>query len=366
MAGGIAGFLIGGPLGAMLGVGIGSLGGELLHGLFEPSKKVNVMQERLKTSAKGLKSALDAEKEAMSGLSSASKRAAGAHHHVQGASEALKHAEHALERVRANSPGHAAAIARAEIKVANAVRGVTSARRAQRQAEKVKGVDRSIAKESLRYLTLELRHRKNVLGARKAELLEQRRQAQAQGQSLQQLEPLNRALSKVTGQLDTANRQLSQTMQKASTQIGPKFAGFLRSAGRQALDFGSNVRAAKASVDQLKSSLEETRRAIANTSNAFEKGQLQQKALTLEGGIPNAQQDVRKARKSAGGGGKRQPKTTQALEIPQGRPRRTVSGDLGDRLEELLEIHVHSYLELDGKTAAESVARHTAKARARE
>jgi TP901 family phage tail tape measure protein len=366
-AGGLAGAIVGGPLGAMLGIGIGSLGGELLHGLLEPAKKVDLIQERLKASSKGLKSAFDAEREAMAGLSSASKRASGAHHQVESASESLRHAERSLERIRSGSPGHAVAIARAEIKVANAVRGVTAAKRAQRKAEQLKGVDRTIAKESLRYLTLELRHRRNLLSAQKAGLLKQLDQSKREGQLLQEREPLIKRFTKVSGSLDTANKELSQTLDKASTQVGPKFAGFLRNASRQALEFGSNVKAAKASVDQLRSSLEEARRAIAGTSNAFEKGQLEQRALTLEGGLPDAEQRVRRTRAKVGGPrGKKQPKPAQALEIPQRRPRRAVSGDLGDRLEELLEIHVHSYLELDGKVAAESSARHTAKARARE
>ena len=361
LAGGIAGFMLGGPFGAMLGVGLGSLGGELLSGLFGPTKKVTFVQDRLKASAKGVKSALDAEKNAMSNLSSASKRAVGAHRHVEGASEALKRAEHALERVRANAPGHAVAIARSEIRVANAVRGVTAARRAQRKAERVKGVDRAIAKESLRYLTLELRHRKNVLGARKAELLEERHRAQMQGKSLQQLEPINRSLSKVTGQLNQTNRQLSGTFQKASTQVGPKFANFLRHASREVVELGSQMKAMNASAERVLGTMQK----FSSVQLSDNTGNPLTLPTTPSPKVPALGPTAPKGGKGAGGG-KKQASPTQTLEIPHARPRRAVSGALGDRLEELLEIHVHSHLELDGKTAAESVARHTAKARARE
>lgn len=244
VAGGIAGFMLGGPMGAMLGVGLGSLGGELLSGLFKGTQ-IPTLQDRIAISSKGIKKALEGEELASKGLARSQHGFIQARHRQKAAAEQLKGAEHRLEVARSNSPAGSMAIARAEVRVAQAIRGVTSAKKAAKRAERKKGAERAIAKESLRYASLEERHRKGLLKERIIELRAQRKNVAAhteEGQKLQALKPINEALIKNMERLRTVNKQANETQSEAATEIGPKYAGFLRHASREALNLGSQLK----------------------------------------------------------------------------------------------------------------------------
>lgn len=242
MAGGIAGFLIGGPMGAMLGVGLGSLGGELFGGLFKGGSKLPTLQDKIATSSKGIKSALEGEAEASKRLLALQGRVSTARGREKTAAQELRTAEHHLEAVRSSAPAGSRAIAKAESNVAKAIEHVISAKRRAKKAERLKGEARAIAKEQFRYAALEERHRKHLLKNRIAELREQKQHAIGRGASLQELKPINDALVKNMDRLRTVNKQTNKTYEEAADKIGPKFAGFLKHASREAINLGSNLK----------------------------------------------------------------------------------------------------------------------------
>jgi TP901 family phage tail tape measure protein len=258
IAGGIAGFMLGGPMGAMLGVGLGSLGGELLSGLFHGSKAVTI-QNQIASSSKGLKTALEQERSAAEGLARSGKNLVAARKRQKSAIHGEKRAEHELEAVRQNAPAGSMAIVRAESKVARSIERVTHAKKKAKRAERVHGQERTLTKESLRYLTLEERHRKRLLKARLLELRSQIANVRAnakEGEKLQKTQPLREALLKNVGRLHTVNKQANETMQEAAAKVGPKFATFLRHGSREALNLGSSLKALKKEANQLSDSME--------------------------------------------------------------------------------------------------------------
>jgi TP901 family phage tail tape measure protein len=245
LAGGLMGFALGGPMGAMLGVGIGSLGGELFSGFVKSGSGLPNLQERIASSSKGLKSALEQEHQAAEGLARSGKHLVDARQHQKTAAQGLKRAEHSLEAARANAPAGSRAIAKAEVGVAKAIERVTRAKKAAKRAERKKGEERAIAKEGFRYAALEERHRKSLLTERIRELRTQKQSVAAhaaEGEKLQKLRPINEALIQNMGRLHSVNKQANETQKEAADQIGPKFAGFLRKASREALNLGSALK----------------------------------------------------------------------------------------------------------------------------
>lgn len=246
VAGGIAGFMLGGPMGAMLGVGIGSLGGELLSGLFKTAPQIPFWQQRLASSAKEVKAAFESEHSASEQLARSGKSLVTAHHNQRNAARELKGAEHALAVVRGSAPAGSMKVIEAEVAVAEAIEGVTEARRKAKRAERLHGEDRAIAKEGFQYATLAGRHRKNVIKQRISELREERQAISGKyggRERLLKLRPVDEELTEQKEDLFNVSKKLNGVFGEAANQIGPKYAGWLHRAARNALELGSELAA---------------------------------------------------------------------------------------------------------------------------
>jgi TP901 family phage tail tape measure protein len=243
IAGGIAGFMLGGPFGAMIGVGLGSLGGELISGLFGGSEE-KTLQDEIRARLKGVAQAMESQRASGKALADASGQVVKWQHRQKAAAQEVHAAENALAATRRRFPGDSQAVIKAEIHLAKATERVTRAKQAQKRAERLKGVNRQIAKEDLRYSTLQLRSLKSRLRDERYGLLSHRDALKKQGATMKELRPVNEALTKNFDRLGDANKKLADTARQASEQVGPRFAGFLRDASDEALRLGSNVKVA--------------------------------------------------------------------------------------------------------------------------
>lgn len=371
LAGGLAGAVLGGPLGAMLGVGVGSIGGELLEGLFTAEKKIRPLQQKLASSAKGVKKAFEEQRQASKSLKASGDRVVGSHKREKKASQAVRQAEHHLAQIRHKAGINSQPALKAEIELAKAARRRKDAIKAVSRAERKHGGELRAYKEILRYTVLEERHRINVLGKAKSKVAENLNAMREEGKTLQERQPVAQHLSKINEGLNDTHKKLSSTLLNASKQVSPQYAKFLRESGRKSLEFGSKVKVARVEVDTIKDSINELKRSIEQAGTAMEKGSLQQSLLTLSNQLPGAEEGLAAAEAAAakgknkggkGGGKKAGPKTTHDLLVPAGRGGKRGSKVDGhgllNRLAEALQIEIKVPVELDGKTAGEAVARH--------
>jgi len=243
LAGGIAGFMIGGPFGAMLGVGLGSLGGELISGLFGGNAEQTI-QEEIQDRLKGVAKAMDSQRASSKALAHASGLVVRWHHRQRSAAQEVRTAEGALSVARKGYPQNSQPVIRSEIHLAKATERLTAAKRKAKAAERLKGVNREIAKEDFRFTTLQLRTLQSRLRDERYGLMKNRDALKKQGAAWKEIRPVNEALTKNFDRLSTAGKRLRDTSREASAQIGPKFAGFLRNASDEALRLGSNLRVA--------------------------------------------------------------------------------------------------------------------------
>lgn len=366
LAGGIAGFMLGGPLGAMLGVGVGSLGGELLSGLFGSNDKVSRLQSKLASSAKGVKAALEGERTASKSLAAASSGLVKAQHRRGAAAHEVKSAEHALAQIRDRYGPNSLQAIKAEVHLAKAGERRAAAIRAVKRAERLKGQERSIAKEQFRYADLELRHQIRLLRARKGHLSHRRRAMQEEGASLQELHPVNERLQKIIEKLTGAQKSQSELFQHAAKQVGPRYASFLRTASGRAIELGSNLKAVRSEIRQTTTSLEELGRAAANASSPFQAGIYQGQANKLRQGLPGLRRRQHHLQGRHGGHGhpKRQPRRGLIAPAGPGRLQPLLPGD-GQRLFRI-EVENVNTLHLDGKEVASNVTGHVSHDAARE
>lgn len=368
LAGGVAGFFLSGgnPFGAMLGVGVGSLGGELLSGLFKDGKGIPTLQDRIATSSKGLKKALEGQNTAMSNLHNVQRTFIRDRRRQKSAAESVKGAEHALERVRANAPAGSMAVARAEVRLAQAIEHVTRAKKKAKQAERLKGEARGIAKEELRYAALEERHRKGLLKARIAELRQQRQSIRAHaadGERLAKLKPVNEALIKSMGKLHTVNKQQNETFAKAANEIGPKFAGFLRHASREALNLGSKLKVVakiQREVNRESEAYIQARREGYPTIGEAEAGRRHPHGPMGKGAPPPRPSHLPGSHLPSAAHSRFNSGTAQSMLLPPPRRIKLEGGSLSQHAGQDLTIQVP--VELDGKVITETVAKHSTRA----
>lgn len=244
MIGGLSAMLIGNPELVPLFAGLGSFGGDLFVSLFKQAPQIPFVQRRLASSAKEVKTAFEGEHAASEQLARSGKGLVKAHHHQRDAARELKGAEHALAVIRGNAPAGSLKVIEGEIKVAEAIEGVTEARKKAKRAERLHGEDRNIAKEGFRFAALAGRHRKNIVKQRLSELREERR-AIAAGttgkERLTALRPVDEKITKQQGNLLAVEKKLNGLYREAANQVGPRYTHFLRKAAGAALELGSEL-----------------------------------------------------------------------------------------------------------------------------
>ena len=137
IAGGIAGFMASGgnPLGAMVGVGLGSIGGELLSGLFVSEKKLTPVQRTLAQTSEALARALGGQRQAAATTADAQTNLQRANSKLHRSTANLSEAEHHLEDVRKHHKEGSIEVLRAEARLYETRQGNKRAANEQRFAE---------------------------------------------------------------------------------------------------------------------------------------------------------------------------------------------------------------------------------------
>lgn len=288
------GFSVGGPWGAAAGGAIGAAltFGPALMDLLDTEKKVNPLQEKLASSARGMADAFKAARAQVRVLKVSEDAVERTRRRHKAATQAVEHAQNALNAARRRAGPNSQAAINAEIQYGQAIRGVTRARNAQRRAERQHGQELQSTKELLRFAVLEERHRINVLKDSGRALQARRRAMKADGASLQALQPINEKLSKNSEQLRQAQKRQAETMLEAAKAAGGKYASFLRSASRSSVEYGSKVNATKEKLHTMKTTLDELVRAIKRTDGAFESGVLGSQANNLRQGIESTEEQL--------------------------------------------------------------------------
>ena len=253
--GGLAGFAIGGPLGAMIGMGAGSFGGELVEKLLNPAEKIPPLQEKLARSAKTAKAAFEDQVRASDAMSQAGGRIVKAHHRQRAAVQEVKALERALTDARQRFGVNSRPALKAELGLARAGERRARAIRAVKEAERLKGVDRAIVKETARFAELEGRNRIKLLSQEVKGLLARRKQLKQEGASWQRLKPVNAALLKAKGELATADKKLSELYGRISKQIGPDYVRFLKTASKKQLELGRTLKDVLRELRKIESTL---------------------------------------------------------------------------------------------------------------
>lgn len=307
--GGLAGmgFAVGGPWGAGIGAAAGAaltFGPDLLA-LFETEKKMNPLQEKLASSAHGMADAFKAARAQVRTLKASEDAVDRTRRRHKAATAAVEQAQNALNAARRRAGPNSQAAINAEVRYSRAIRGVTAARKAQDRAERQHGAELRTTKELLRFATLEERHRINVLRTARRELQARKNAMQADGATLQQLQPINEKLSKNSDQLRQAQKRQAETMLEASKVAGGKYASFLRNASRSSIEYGSKVKATRERLRELKSTLGEVTRAIERTAHTFEGAQLETQGMTLRESIQRAESELGRGGGAPHGGRRR-------------------------------------------------------------
>lgn len=360
VVGGIAGAMLGGPLGAMFGVGAGSLGGELLSGLFDSGKKLPPLQNKLAASAKGLRTALEAQRTASRNLASATAGLVRAHHRQGAAAQEVKTAEHALAAARSQFGANSLQAIRAEVHLARAGERRAAAIRAVKRAERLHGVEKGIAKEALSYAELQARHRILLLKGRQSHLLQQRRERKLAGDSVQQLHQLNERLQKVRENLIGARGKQATIFQEGAKEIGPKFANFLRKASHRALEFGGSLKAVRTEALNTTKSLE---RFAETARGALEEVPGLKHQMYLERHPRSRRPHGRHRHRPAHGARGAQNRRRSSIATPRHRPVLPIAAIAGAKPPDTV---VHTTIALDGKVLAKAVTRQAAHSAAHE
>jgi TP901 family phage tail tape measure protein len=366
LAGGVAGFFLsdGNPLGAMIGVGIGSLGGELLSGLFgSESKKISPLQERIARTT-GLVTAQYGHLErAGRGLVASEGRVKAARTRMKNATSAMKVAQGHYNAVLQEYGPHSQAALRAETKLTLKVRAH------RREVERLKYTTHLAGLSLSTYKTVAERTEVTLRRQIKS-LKEQANQFGRAYEKQKQLNPqskktsnLAQAYQKTVTELAKAEEKQAQLRQSALQKGGPPLLRFLKNGSNEALTFGRSLK-------NVTKELEELSEASRN---------LPFSGVTGEGGFIKINAEGKVEKVNAGGDPIRPrhprqhghhhhhagPRPRPTVSIPGGSRRELKRGDNGSHpLQDVAngDVVIKLKNELDGKVLAESVTRHSTKA----
>jgi len=274
--GGLAGYLGGGPLVGMLGMGAGSLAGELLSGLFGSETKVLSAQERAAQSAKRVKAALEGEHHASSALAKSGAALVSAHHRQKAASQEVRHAERALSTIRAEFGPNSEQAIRAEVHLAKAGERRFAITRKLHRQEKLHGEAQGIFKQENANAVLQERSRIKLLKGQVEESRERRRKLMSEGVTGRRLIQADEALTQRTSALRKERSALYKSWAEANKKIGPEWANFVRHANAKALELGKGLKAVREEAEGLRKTLHKLRESSSTDLGPFKRGVIEE------------------------------------------------------------------------------------------
>jgi len=235
LAGGLAGFMVGGPLGAIVGAGAGSLLGGALSGLFDSTRKLAPLQERLRNMSRHSAKALRDQAHAADALVGAQQRMKASHQREKAASEAVAVAQRRhTAAVKKFGPDSMPAL-KAALDLARAQRQEARAAEAAKKAHKLSGIELELFKNrTVRAYAAQVQL---IPGLQKVtERLEKKWRTEKNNL------PLQERLEKKVRDLSKAERTRDRLLEESVNRVGPKFARSLQSMTEAQSRWGMNFK----------------------------------------------------------------------------------------------------------------------------
>jgi TP901 family phage tail tape measure protein len=364
--GGLAGYIAGGPVGGMLGIGLGSLAGELTSSLFGSGKTITA-QQRFEKQAQKTKKAIEGQKKAGESLARSGKAVVEAHHRQKAASQEVRHAEHALERIREQFGPNSAPAIRAEIHLARAGERRLGVTRKLHHLEHKHGEARSIFKQQNAYAILQERTRIKELKGKVKEARSRRRELMEKGVTGKRLAQADENLLHRKNALWKEHENLANSFAEADKFAGPKWAHFVQHANDRALELGHGLTGAKEKVEGLEKAFRRLSEMNASEFAPFKPGAVKE-------GVRKALAKARQEERELGGGHRGSHHRHRTPSTPSGGHKRLNTGgpnatrlkiepgSLGRAVGGDIHITVLSQPVLDGKVIAESTTKHVRRA----
>lgn len=264
LAGGVAGFFLSGgnPLGAMLGVGLGSIGGELLSGLFASEKKLTPIQARIITQAQAATKAMHSQRQAAQGLAKATDNLAAATKRHEASTRRVTAAHKALNQtVRKFGPDSRQA-REAELKLAEAQHQDSKAANEAKRAHQ-------LSQRELRLFRLET---VKSVASEKARLPSLDAQIKRLGKKSDEEKHNIPLLKRVTNMEEMAGKirlNLARTFAQAQEVGGKKFARSLEQMTTEQAVFGKKFKGIGAAAKRVGRELEEFARLGITSTGRF-------------------------------------------------------------------------------------------------
>lgn len=252
LAGGIAGALIGGPMGAMIGGGVGSLLGGALSGLFDSSKKLAPVQERLRELSQHSSKAMHEQARAADALSAAQGRLKGANQRQKAASKSVTEAQHkytaAVKKFGPESRDAleaARALARAEHREAEAAKEA-------RKAHRLSGIELELFKSRTKRASDALGNQIPILQGVVQRLTKKWRADKTNIEVQDRLE-------KKVNELRRAEQSRDRILEEAAQKVGPKWARSLQNMTAAQRTFGTHLNGLSKIVEGVEDSVGKAR-----------------------------------------------------------------------------------------------------------
>lgn len=235
LAGGIAGALVGGPMGAALGVGIGSALGGVLGGLFDSTKKLTPLQEKLAAQSDHAADAFKRQREAAHGLASAQGAVHAANQKSKKSTEAVTEAHHKLNSAVKKFGPNSLQAHQAEIDLAKAQHRDAVTAEEAKKAHQLSGNQLKLYKHDTVEAVHAEQQRLPNLEAVVAHL--KKRASQEKGNWAL----LERTVEKEK-QLGQVHKHINDLTDEAAQVVNPKWAHALRNATTVQAEFGTHYK----------------------------------------------------------------------------------------------------------------------------
>lgn len=190
----------------------------------------------------------EAQRNALHGLSSSAHEVDLARRRQRTATNNARHAEAALQVAYARYPAKSVPVLRALADVTEAKERERRATHALQRAERLHGVELAATKVILRESVVAQRERLTALGVEHQKIVRKLRDDVAVGASAKVLNRDEKALNRNRRELRSTTAALAATIAKASQQIGPRFAGYLKKSQTSVLEFGRQAKITAATI----------------------------------------------------------------------------------------------------------------------
>lgn len=362
--GGLAGYVAGGPMVGMLGMGIGSLAGELLGGLFGSGKKVLSSQEKIALGAKHVKSALEGQREASRSLVASTGAIVKSHHRLKAASQEVRHAESALGTAREEFGPNSLQAIRDEVHLAKAGERRLGVIHKLHRQERLHGENRSNFKLVNANAVLQERAQIRLLKAGRHEALLRKQALEQKGVRGKPLVAATETLLHRTQALREERANLYDSWSEGEKRIGPQWGHFVRHASEKALELGLNFKGVREETEGLYRALQKISKSSAPNLGPFRRGAIEE---GLESAIGHHHREEHELggtpfHPHRGAPGSRQPRHGVARRLDRHASRRLSLEGAG--LKGVIHVHIQNenVLNMDGQKVAENTTAHSKRA----